>query len=358
MPSKPRRNPAKPGDLVGWRITVTAPNGIAQEHFTVYSPGEAARLADYFQTRGWKYESREIRLSFEEWKRSVATDVREGEKKFVYVGACDACGSPLSPKTDKDQNLCAKCRAARPRDRGESKASNVRECGAASSLHEPLLAIAEGGVYGLGACSAKGAMTKSTSNVALSAMQFDRFVPRPGGGGDLVREAEVPIDVTSAKAWMTGKVCLPWVRVTRDPKNFKACAARAKALGPMTSSAGVFRLLGPVLEKEDVEVFLAVLLDSQLRLRAISEIARGGRSKTSVSVPDTLRVALVEGASAVIVAHNHPSGQEQPSDEDKQFTKVLAWAFHTVGVELVDHMVIGHSSYWSFADHGLLPIRT
>ena len=220
-------------------------------------------------------------------------------------------------------------------------------------MHEPLLAIAEGGVYGMGACPER-ALTRSTKNVALSVMSFDRFVARAGGGGELVREADVPIE---GKAWLTGKACLPWVRVTRNPKNFKACMARATSLGPMTSSAAIYRLIGPVLAEEDVEVFLAVLLDNQMRLRGISEISRGGRASTNPSIPDTLRVALVEGASAVIVAHNHPSGEIAPSEQDKSFTTALARAFAAVHVELLDHVIVGHSAYWAFADHGLLPVK-
>jgi hypothetical protein len=250
-----------------------------------------------------------------------------------------------APRAPRGGSRSSSARASSRRDAG------LRECGEAS-LHEPLLAIAEGGVFGMGACPER-ALTKSTRNVALSVVQFDRFVARAGGGGELVREADVPID---GKAWVSGKVCLPWVRVTRDPKNFRACAARARELGRMESSSAIFKLLQPTLVKEDQEVFLAVLLDNQMRLRAISEIARGGRASVNPSIPDVLRVALVEGSTAVVVAHNHPSGEVEPSPQDRSFTVALAQAFQSVGVPLLDHVVVGPSKYWSFSDHGLLPM--
>jgi DNA repair protein RadC len=104
---------------------------------------------------------------------------------------------------------------------------------------------------------------------------------------------------------------------------------------------------------QDQEVFLVILLDVQLGVRGISEIARGSRDKVDVPVPDVLRIGIVDGASGMILVHNHPSGAAvHPSDSDKMLTKTLKEACETVHLEMLDHVIVAGDKTYSFAKSG------
>lgn len=155
----------------------------------------------------------------------------------------------------------------------------------------------------------------------------------------------------------SGGACLPWVRVTRDPKKFEACFAAAQAHGPIEDAAHVDRLLRPFFEKEDQEVFVVMCLDVQRQVRSVSEIARGLRDRVEVGVPDVLRIVLIEGASYIVVAHNHPSGRVDPSESDLELTASIVEASSAVHVDFMDHIIIAAGGYYSFAEKGHLPLK-
>lgn len=157
-----------------------------------------------------------------------------------------------------------------------------------------------------------------------------------------------------------GTKCLPWVRIAVDPKRFHVCLAEARKAGRVESSQKLFSVMKDVLTNknfmvtEDQEIFVVILLDTQLYVRGISEVARGARDRVSVSIPDVLRVVVVSGATAFVVAHNHPSGKINPSQADRDLTKSIKEAADAIGIPLFDHLVIGAEGYYSFADHRLL----
>lgn len=151
-----------------------------------------------------------------------------------------------------------------------------------------------------------------------------------------------------------GPTCLPWVKITRDPTRFRACLAEARKMGAITSSEKLYNVLKEYMTAEDVEVFYVVLLDTQLFVRGIGELARGARDRVQTPVPDILRLAIIDGAMAFAVAHNHPSGKATPSEADKELTKAILEGANAVDILLMDHIVVGADKYYSFADHGLL----
>lgn len=144
---------------------------------------------------------------------------------------------------------------------------------------------------------------------------------------------------------------IPWVRVTRDPDKFREALRAARERGPVNTPRAVYDLLKDHLASEDQETFLVVLLDKQLLLRGVSEVARGARSQVQVPLEDIFRVCLEAGASAYIVAHNHPSGKAQPSDADRELTKKLraSSAKAIPGIPYYDHIIVGVDEYYSFA---------
>ncbi|MEE0985479.1 MAG: DNA repair protein RadC [Bacteroidaceae bacterium] len=81
-------------------------------------------------------------------------------------------------------------------------------------------------------------------------------------------------------------------------------------------------------------------------------VSRGGISESSVDVRLVLRHALIAGATNLILAHNHPSGNPMPSRQDDDLTMRLQKACQTMGLRLLDHIIIGDDSYYSYADEG------
>jgi DNA repair protein RadC len=104
----------------------------------------------------------------------------------------------------------------------------------------------------------------------------------------------------------------------------------------------------------DYEVFQAIFLDSQLRFIESREMFRGSVSQAAVYPREVVRAAMQCNASAVIVAHNHPSGVAEPSAADLSLTKQLSQAMELLDIRLLDHVIIAGPNIVSFAQRGLL----
>jgi DNA repair protein RadC len=104
----------------------------------------------------------------------------------------------------------------------------------------------------------------------------------------------------------------------------------------------------------DREHCLLVTLDVKHRLLGVHTVSVGTADHTFMAPRELYRDALLAGASAVFVAHNHPSGDPTPSADDRQVTRRLAQAGATLGVDLLDHLVIGDPDWTSLARLGVL----
>jgi DNA repair protein RadC len=102
------------------------------------------------------------------------------------------------------------------------------------------------------------------------------------------------------------------------------------------------------------EVFGVLYLDAQHRMLRFEELFRGTLSQTSVYPREVVKQALACHASAVILAHNHPSGVAEPSRADEYLTQTLKSALQLVDVRVLDHLVVGAGDVVSFAERGLL----
>ena len=102
------------------------------------------------------------------------------------------------------------------------------------------------------------------------------------------------------------------------------------------------------------EVFAAFFLDTRHRVIAFEALFRGTVDEAGVHPREVVRRALVHNAAAVILAHNHPSGVAEPSRLDRAITDRLADALSTVGVRVLDHLVVGDGETVSFAERGWL----
>ncbi len=102
------------------------------------------------------------------------------------------------------------------------------------------------------------------------------------------------------------------------------------------------------------EVFAVLFLDAQLRLIAMETLFQGSLTSTTVHPREVVKRALALGASAAILAHNHPSGVAEPSRADELLTRQLSQALALVDVRVVDHLVVGAGEVVSLAERGLM----
>jgi DNA repair protein RadC len=102
------------------------------------------------------------------------------------------------------------------------------------------------------------------------------------------------------------------------------------------------------------EVFVVLMLDARNRLIETRELFRGTLSQTVVYPREVVKAALTANAAAVILAHNHPSGLAEPSQADRRLTDALKHALATVDVPVLDHLIVGGRTTYSFAEHGLV----
>jgi DNA repair protein RadC len=127
---------------------------------------------------------------------------------------------------------------------------------------------------------------------------------------------------------------------------------------PLGSSRDVDAALRPLLRADDREHFIAIPVDARNRPLAQIEVAIGGLSACCVSPADVFRPVVRQAAIAVLFAHNHPSGATVPSEEDAHVTQRLSRAGELLGIQVLDHLIIGHEGYFSFLDAGLLARET
>ena len=126
----------------------------------------------------------------------------------------------------------------------------------------------------------------------------------------------------------------------------KLPASQPQAVESVEAAAALLR---PHLLDKKKEHFVALLLDTRHRLIRLSPIAIGSLSASLVHPREVFKEAIAASAACVIVAHNHPSGDPQPSDHDITLSKRLVQAGQLLGIEVLDHLII--------ASHGTVSLR-
>lgn len=117
--------------------------------------------------------------------------------------------------------------------------------------------------------------------------------------------------------------------------------------------ADVAAYLGPELADLAQEQLRVALLDTKNRVIGTQLVYQGGINATSIRLADCFREAVARGAAAVIFAHNHPSGDPTPSPEDVRLTREAGRVAEMLGIELLDHIVIGRQGHVSLRERGL-----
>ena len=139
--------------------------------------------------------------------------------------------------------------------------------------------------------------------------------------------------------------CVRELRVTYTPTSS----------GPLPSVGGpgsAAAILQDRLEHEHVEVCLVLLVNTKHRLLALHELGRGTLDMCIVHPRDVFKAAILANAAGIIVGHNHPSGEPEPSEDDVALCVRLRDAARIIGIELLDFIIVGEGRYFSFKETG------
>ena len=113
----------------------------------------------------------------------------------------------------------------------------------------------------------------------------------------------------------------------------------------------IVNLLMDELKNEKREVVKVIILNSQNIILKIQTISQGGTNSVQVDTKDILMEAVKMGAPKIIMVHNHPSGETNPSKADIEFTEKLEKATEMLGIGLLDHIIIGYNQYTSIKSY-------
>ncbi len=119
-------------------------------------------------------------------------------------------------------------------------------------------------------------------------------------------------------------------------------------------SADAAKIFRSYLAGADREYLVVLLLDGRHRVNGLNVAAMGSLTHTPVHPREVFKPAVLANARAVIIGHNHPSGDPSPSREDRKLTQRLVRAGELLGITLLDHIIVGEAGYTSFADRGFI----
>jgi DNA repair protein RadC len=121
---------------------------------------------------------------------------------------------------------------------------------------------------------------------------------------------------------------------------------------PVRSAADVYERYRYLLADSPVEVFLVVLLDVKHRLSQDACVSVGILNGSLIHPREVFATAVAKRAASIVLVHNHPSGDPFPSPEDREVTQRLRSAGEIVGIPVLDHVIIGSCSFYSFREEG------
>ena len=122
----------------------------------------------------------------------------------------------------------------------------------------------------------------------------------------------------------------------------------------VTSVNDLYKIFSQYLSDLQTEEFWAIFLDQKNHVIYKTQISKGGISGTLVDVRVIFRIAIEHFATSVVVAHNHPTGNLTPSQPDISITRRIKEAGDLLDIKLLDHLIIGENSFFSFSEQGLL----
>jgi DNA repair protein RadC len=131
-------------------------------------------------------------------------------------------------------------------------------------------------------------------------------------------------------------------------------SAKSVELAPLRTSNDCYQAISDVLNDLSHEEFWVLLVNRANQVMRRIMISKGGMNTVVVDPKIVFKTALDYGAGAIVLCHNHPSGTAKPSQADIQLTKRLQEGATILDISLLDHIIVGAKTYFSFADDGML----
>jgi DNA repair protein RadC len=170
---------------------------------------------------------------------------------------------------------------------------------------------------------------------------FRRAFPEDGEGMRLAARGSEPADAGRLLRW---EAVLELAR--------RALAVPRRRPEPFRSAADVFERYRFLLSESPVEVFVVVLLDVKHRPLREERVSAGILDGSLIHPREVFSAAVRERAAAVLLLHNHPSGDPTPSGQDREVTRRLRSAGGILGIPVVDHVILGDAAFFSFREEG------
>lgn len=183
----------------------------------------------------------------------------------------------------------------------------------------------------------------------LSALDLARQLLVTYGGLRNLREASLE-DITKIKGIGPAKA----VSIKAAIELGRRTAMDVKIRDYINSPADVSRLLMEEMRYYDREHFCALYLDRKGGLLIKEDVSVGGLSSSIVHAREVFKTAVKCSAASIILVHNHPSGDPTPSREDQDITRRLVEAGHIMGIDVLDHLIIGQDKYCSLKEMGVI----
>ena len=201
--------------------------------------------------------------------------------------------------------------------------------------------------------------------VALSDSELVAILIGSGSGSknalDLAREILVKFDGLSGleiasveeirKTRGIGEVKAVTIKAGLEMGRRFAASSGQGASPPIRVSEDAAKLFMPLMKNMRKETFRVALLNSKNRITKTVTVSEGGLASAMVEPREVFSPAIRESASGVILLHNHPSGDPDPSDDDVNLTRRLTAAGKLINIKILDHIIIGDGRYYSFADN-------
>jgi len=226
----------------------------------------------------------------------------------------------------------------------DSRASGLRFLTPADRPREKLLEL---GVESLGVNELVAILLGSGTRARSALELANHLLDRTGGLEGLSRSSPAAL------------ARVPGLKDARVAKILAAFELGRRAASPPLSSRPQFRLPGdaarfllPRFGSRPLEAFGILVLDTRNRLKQLQIVSTGSLSGSLVHPREVFREATMLQGASIIAFHNHPSGDPEPSREDRELTLRLVRAGQILGIELLDHVIVASGRYWSFKERG------
>jgi len=190
-----------------------------------------------------------------------------------------------------------------------------------------------------------------TGTSSLTALQVADLLLKSFSNLELLAQAEVA-EISGIKG--IGQAKAIQIKAALELGS-RLLTSKASTKEGITSAEDVFNLLSPTMRYLDKEYFKAIFLNTKNQVLQVKDISIGSLNASLVHPRELFKAAIRVSSAAVILVHNHPSGDPQPSSEDLEITTRLWDAGKILGIKILDHIIIGDNKYVSLKERKIIP---